>query len=780
MKEFVKNRSAMLADAAVCYRGEVGSRRSTGNPPFLLGGGVWGGCADGFGRFDSLDGEPTCFLWHKTHVEVGRDRLECRLPLLRFRYRFCLSGRELPLGDATVRDYSQTLDVERATVTTAFTLTDGDMPVARVSLCQFISLDLPNLMQNEFHVASGVAGLTLMVEAEMLRHCVSHHGVPIDYPCEKTTVGGAPSLRSITTRGKTTLTVLSPEASATYADERTLSLTFDCAPGTPEISGASGAPDTRNTPGTPDTLDAPGTTYTMQLALVNSREETSPEEVVRATTAASPEKLHTAHVAAWECFWETSFVDMGDRTLNAMRLHFLYAIRASEGGTPGVPLTPGGLGSTGLWPFEFPQDVAWMVESYLGMNHPELARGVAEHWRTILPQAEEFTHKYFKKPDGHSVGGAFFPWMCPAFDLSGMPAPPTDPPYANQLHNGAYPLFICYLYWKYTGDRDFLLRALPVARDAADFFADISSYDAASGEYTITFKPCMGQDEMGSFNRDNYICCLTSAAWTMEGAAEMFRAAGQTPDARWLEILGRGYCFDRLVVGGLLASYEGGTVPNPEQKHPAQLNSITLRPVRRVYDTPAFAETYRRRYEFCRGAKENFWLGWSLCSFLIASVRMKDRAGARRDFGMLRTNADTARPMLDRHGLQMLETSGCNLGDSYYITSMCMAVTAMTELFVQCFDGDCCDLFPVVLTEESAAFDRLLTSFGFTVSGEWNRGAAALALEVSRETEVTLRLGPSCDGEYVLTDADGRALGRFSDRALHVRLTRGAYRIVRV
>lgn len=751
MKKFVTNTENMLAAAAVRYDANIGLARSTEHPPFLLGNGYFGGCVDGLGMLNTMAESPTCFLWHKYHVEVGRDQLECRLPLVLFRYHFCLNGRELPLREDRLLDYSQTVNVHDGQIITDFMLTDGEAPVASISLRQWISLDMPNLMQCDFHVRPDRTGLVLIVENEMLDECVSHHGVHIDYPCEKTSVGGVRALRSVTTRGTVTMVMRSPDATADDAAERTLALAFDC---------------------------SAEAEHAVQTVLVSSRENNAPETVLDQVRNSTPEALYRAHRAAWNAFWSVSSVDMGDETLNLMRLRFMYAMRCCEGGN--VPLSPGGLASTGLWPFEFPQDVAWMFESYMGTGHSDVVRGTAEYWLTILDQVTAFTHQYFKKENGEAVGGAFYPWMCPQYDLSPMPAPPVDPPYANQLHNGAYPLFICYLYWKYTDDANYLRRVLPVARAVADFYVGISTYEKENDCYAIRYKPCMGQDEMGSFNRDNYICCLSSAVWAIDGAIEMFLAAGETPDAVWMHIRQKGYCFDALTVDGLLTSYEGGMTPNPMQKHPAQLNVITLRPAPSIWARPAFAATHARRYEYCRGAGENFWLGWSLCSFLISSARMKDEQACRTDFGMLRSNCHAAHPMLDKHGLQMLETSGCSLGESYYITSMCMVITAMTELFLQSFDGDRCDLFPVTLGDEYAAFDGLVSSFGFTAFGKWERGYAEVELHVMRETTVTLRLGRCCRGDYALFDDRGREIGRFEDHCLTAHMGAGEYRILSV
>jgi hypothetical protein len=194
-----------------------------------------------------------------------------------------------------------------------------------------------------------------------------------------------------------------------------------------------------------------------------------------------------------------------------------------------------------------------------------------------------------------------------------------------------------------------------------------------------------------------------------------------------------------------------------------------------------FANAKQKRKEifyiciFCKSTK----IFYKRFMKLIDSALSIIEEAVRKDFTMLRTNADTPRPLIDRHGLQMLETGGCSLGESYYITSMCMAVTAMTELFLQSFDGNVCDILPVTLSDAPVAFDGLHSSFGFTASGKLEDGRAEVVLHVTRDTALTLRLGKCCRGSYALLAPDGSVVGRFEDRTVYAQMSAGEYRIER-
>ena len=164
---------------------------------------------------------------------------------------------------------------------------------------------------------------------------------------------------------------------------------------------------------------------------------------------------------------------------------------------------------------------------------------------------------------------------------------------------------------------------------------------------------------------------------------------------------------------------------------------------------------------------------------LTQEIDAGNRTSYEKPKQLAKTNADAKRSMIDRHGLQMLETSACSLGESYYITSMCMVITAMTELFLQSFDGGNCDIFPVTLSDAPVAFDGLHSSFGFTASGRLENGHAEVTLDVERPTKVTLRLGKCCRGDYALIDADGQKVGHFADGKLYAEMAKGEYRIER-
>ncbi len=305
-------------------------------------------------------------------------------------------------------------------------------------------------------------------------------------------------------------------------------------------------------------------------------------------------------------------------------------------------------------------------------------------------------------------------------------------------------------------------------------------YQKAFGVVALVYKEFdlyRGYHGMNKTYVREYRCMLSNAAIHC-GKKSLTDAAGESFDPAWRDIEEKGYAFDLLKHDGMLATYEGGPTPNPAQKPPTQLNALAALPLPYVYESPEFRETYRQRYEISVHADRNFWLGWSFGSTLLASVRMRDVCEIRRDLDNMLTNPASEMPQFDRDFIQMYESGGYDCDQSYFHTAMAMVVTATSELFLQCFDGKC-TIFPVVLTEERIAFDRLMTPFDMIVSGECESGTAEIMLSVTRDTEAKICLGEGCLGSYRLANEAGELLAVTGERRFNLPLKVGIYRIGR-
>lgn len=712
-------------------------------PNFLLGNGLFGGCVDAFGMADTLSGTHHAYLWHLFHVELGRDRRECRVPLLLHRYRIEKDGKPVSICPETITDYRQILSIHQGLLTTEYTLLAEGVAIANIHIVQYISLSEPYNAGWQITAQPLQGAIDFTFELEMLDRCISMNNVPISYPVHGSVVAGVPVLTSTTSRGQTHTALMDGE-NVTAARGNLLRLHY--------------------------TLSKK-TILNPRAILINCREDCSLEKVVCACNRQCAPACLKAHTALWQQFWDKSFIDPGSSELFGIWARFLYCLRSSQSDQPSVPMSPGGLASNVLWPFEFPQDYLWIYESFFGTNHLELATGTASYWNTILEQCRTFTKGNL------GVDGVFFPWMPSHFDNKEQSLPGYDNPYPYQLHNSAYPLQMCYLYWQFTKDDAFLQSVLPVAEGVADFYTAISCFVSDSQKYEIHFNPCMGQDEFGAFCSRNYLCCMTSAAYSIKTANKMYRAAGKEPKQVWLDIEKTGYAFEKLTPTGLWATYEGGPTPNPHQKHPSQLNALATLPLPEVYKSQTFKNTYLRRYEISEDSAQNSWCGWSLGAFLIASVRMGIPLECQKDFDMLLQNRFCETAQLDKENLQMVESSCHDIAACYFHTAMAMVVTAITELFLQTFDG-ICKVFPVVLPsleQKALRFDSLLTPFGCTLSGTLDNGVATIELCVTEKTCFTLQLGPACRGQYVLADQYGRIFQNGTCNLFRLSLDPGTY-----
>lgn len=734
----VIDRNEILARSSVVY-GEERLKNPDSRPNFLLGNGRFGGNVNCFGCSNEPDAATPSFFWHKHHVEVpeGHD-LEARLPLLKFSYALRDGEALLSPSAENVSGYSQTLDLITGTAVTAFTLNTESGPL-RLTVRQFVSLADTFLSEYAF---TADRDAEVVFTAEMMTRAISHKKCPVTYPCALNEGEGFLFLRSSSSRG--------------YADAA-----LYCESGTVR--------------GTENTLTAAlklkaGVPAPLSLLLVSSRGDLPVSGAYRAAASLTHAEKTARHEAYLSDFWSRSAISTGNETLDGIWYRFLFALRCSESTAPSVPLSPGGLASGGLWPFEFPQDYLWMYESYFASNHPELASGTARYWITIAEQCRAFTREKI------GTDGIFFPWVPSNFDLKEMERPAMDPPYSWQLHNAAYPVRMIRLYYEYFGDEAYLAEMMPVIEGVADFYAGISTCLPERGKWGIAFTPCMGQDEFGGFCRSHYLCCMLSAAYVIDFVLKACRVLGKEPKEKWVKIGEAGYDFERLTPTGMFATYDGGPTPNPAQKHPSQLNILASLPYAPLYSTPAFAETHRRRCEFSINARENFWTGWSLGTFLISSVRFRDSGRIREDLNMLLTNPQAQKRQTDPDFVQFYETGGQGNRAAYFHTVMGMTVTALTELFLQCFDGKA-TVFPVDFTEKPTAFEDLLTPFGFTVSGQREGKKAELLLKPKKPGTVFLRFGEGLDPVWKVIDENGTAVASGTGREISFSASEGVYSV---
>lgn len=693
--------------------------------------GLIGACIDSLGSMGNSRGEQSIcktFLSHKYHYTNACYNMEFKVPLATLEYDIVADGKVLSGGDFGIRDYRQELDIYHALLTTEYTLTNEEGPIARIKIIQCMSQEIQNVFLTDYIIEPlNKKPVTLEVSINCIREYISHYQYPYSAKLKHVQYRHLKVLEVENNAVRTQLALLS---GSTYNSEV---FNDSCSKYIYSISKKEH--------------------IRIQAVISSQKDNNSIENLIEQCGNIPYDQHIQRHQSKWEDFWNESILSFGgNHPLMILWLRFNYYFAASEAWFKSVPLTPGGLTGSDCWPFFFPQDYFYMYQFYLSANHKKMADATAVYWYDILPEVKNYTKRVF------GVEGAYYPWGCPFFNYAELHTEGVPNKCYYELHNSAYVLWMCYQYYKYSGDIEYLrLYGYPVIREIAAFYSAISSIEHRTGKYQIVFKPNMGQDEMGGINKENYLCTLTSAQYSLETAVEVCNILGITPEETWVQIVDKGYAFSNLVKDGMLYLNSEMQGNDGRQKHPVQLNSLAYLPIRSLYESDEFSRTYFDRYALTHRANENYWYGWTLGEFLLASVRRRDLDEAEKDFGNLLLTSNRKEPYLDKDRIQIYETSGV-LNMSYYITTHGLIAQSITEMFVQTYDGGC-SIFPALLESiqksgYEAVFEGIATPFGYTVSGKIENNRCQIIISNQWGTRLRMRIHHIV-GRYVLTHSTG-------------------------
>ncbi|MDO8683008.1 MAG: hypothetical protein Q7N50_05965, partial [Armatimonadota bacterium] len=325
------------------------------------------------------------------------------------------------------------------------------------------------------------------------------------------------------------------------------------------------------------------------------------------------------------------------------------------------------------------------------------------------------------------VGGVFAPWEFPYGSLDGYYDPETPNMCTYELHNSGYLCRMAHETAIMMDDADWARTyAEPLIRETARFYLNILKKEN-DGAWHIDITPSMGQDELGGENQKDYLCALYSAQYCLRTAVER----GMDETGRMRSILRDGLAFSSLLSErGIYYTCQGsGSSAFGKQKHPPQLNPLAFLPVSNTAADP-IRRAYELRYEITDGAEKPFFYGWTLGEFLLASVRMGDAGGWKKDWD----NALRA-GYVDPERVQIYETSRA-WGASFYVTTNglftqsifdCIASTWWGRLQV----GEC------IPWRGEISFGAIKTLAGVDVSGQIDATHIDLLLRAGRDLEMT-------------------------------------------
>lgn len=244
--------------------------------------------------------------------------------------------------------------------------------------------------------------------------------------------------------------------------------------------------------------------------------------LARAARSGGFERLVAQQRAAWAQLWQSDIVIDGDARAQQVTHSELYYLLASS--TAGTALSPG---PDALTP-EYSAHVFWDSDTWifpaLLLLHPERAQPLVDFRYRTLEAAQQ-------RAQAHGYQGAMYPW-------ESDPENGTDQtPHSavlladTEIHVTADVAIAQWQYYLATHDRDWLrTHGWPVIREVARFWTSRSTYNSREHRYDIDHVNSVAESHNGIPN-DTFT--NVSAARALAIAAAAARELGERPDPVW-------------------------------------------------------------------------------------------------------------------------------------------------------------------------------------------------------------------------------------------------------
>lgn len=386
--------------------------------------------------------------------------------------------------------------------------------------------------------------------------------------------------------------------------------------------------------------------------------------------------------------------------------------------------------SGGGWPFPFPFDSGCRQPLLLWTGQLDEARKWVEFWASDVEGMRAYTKRIWH------VDGMMLPHVFPFGSFKDYHTPEAPNENYYPIYLAGHMVRIADQTAAMVNDPKWTARfAHPLIRGAAEFYHSIAKLgDDRLWHFTVI--PSLGLDESGGLNQPDYYSTFVSAEYSFKKAIEH----GLDTDGSMQKILRDGIAYPALLAKqGMYYSNAGsGARDFGRQKHPDQLAPLVHLPVSSRPSEP-LALSYRKRYEITADASQPRFAGQTLGEFILASARMRDVDGWRKDWSMVQPARYT-----DPDWIQFVESSGSNL--TYYVTTHGMFGQAILEAVVSTWWGPL-DIGACIPWSGQVRFGNIRTPLGVTVSGSLRDGRGEARLRAWRPATF------DCRGQTIRMDA---------------------------
>lgn len=387
------------------------------------------------------------------------------------------------------------------------------------------------------------------------------------------------------------------------------------------------------------------------------------------------------------------------------------------------------------FPYNFVPDIANIAPALSMLGRGDISRHWVERFADTIEDMRRYARFLWPEADG-----IFPPWELNYGPIEGYHAPNAPMIFFYEAHNTGYLCKLAVEALEHSNDQSWNEKnAYPLIDECAKFFFRFC-HKEADGLWHLTWHPCMGRDEAGGVNKDDYLCTLICAKYTFKAAIQY----GFDRNGDYARILAEGLAFESLRSDrGTLHTCRGAD-DFGKQKHPVQLEGIACFPT----EPHAFEEelaAFRLRHDITMDARTPKFHGWTLAQLLMVGTNLRDYEAWINDWNLLRPSNNT-----DEMWVQFYETSDV-YRYAFYTATHGMVLQSLIRNCVNDYWGKL-EIGACLAKDACVSFGDIRTRLGVSVSGKVENGQARGFILANRDTvftfqnqEITMKRGESIE-----------------------------------
>ena len=374
------------------------------------------------------------------------------------------------------------------------------------------------------------------------------------------------------------------------------------------------------------------------------------------------------------------------------------------------------------FPFNFVPDIANIAPAMMMLGRWDIVRRWVEKLAGEIEAMQQYAR--FLWPEAE---GVFPPWQLNYGPMEGYHAPNAPMIFFYEAHNTGYLCKLAMEALEHSSDERWNKEyAYPLIRECARFFSAFCR-KGPDGLWHLKWYPCMGRDEAGGQNKEDYLCTLIAAKYTFQAAVRL----GLDQDGKYGKILEDGLAFRTLRSERGILHTCVGCDDFGKQKHPIQLEGVAC------FQTESYAleeekAAHRMRYDITSGARIPSFSGWTLALLLMVDTNLKDRGGWSDDWDLLRPS-DNA----DDMWIQFYESSGVHKY-AFYTATHGMILQSLIRNCVNDY-WNRLEIGSCIPADSKVTFENICTRFGVRVSGRIENGRATGIIAADRASVFEFR-----------------------------------------